>query len=51
MPRVPIVLVCEQCGARNYRTTRSESAKPGERLEKKKYCPHCATHQPHKESR
>ena len=49
--RVKITLVCEVCGARNYKRTKAR--KPGEetRLEFKKFCPACNQHTLHKESR
>ena len=48
--RVDIVLVCTECEARNYKTTKAN--KPTTRpLEKKKYCPTCDKHTVHKESK
>jgi len=47
--RLSIVLVCERCGSRNYRTTKKRQA--SERLQMKKFCPRCATHTVHRESK
>ncbi|MBN1655138.1 MAG: 50S ribosomal protein L33 [Deltaproteobacteria bacterium] len=48
--RRPIVLVCGQCGRRNYRTTKRR--KPTERLlVLKKFCPTCNRHTEHRESK
>ncbi|MEM6958461.1 MAG: 50S ribosomal protein L33 [Myxococcota bacterium] len=49
--RVPISLVCEVCGSRNYK--RDKARKPGEneRIQMKKFCPKCRRHTLHKESR
>jgi large subunit ribosomal protein L33 len=47
--RAQIVLVCEECGGRNYRTTKA--AKERERLSIKKFCPACNRHTVHKESK
>ncbi len=46
--RARVVLVCEQCGARNYHTTKARNQ---ERLEIKKFCPTCNRHTLHKESK
>ncbi len=48
--RVPIVLACTVCGARNYRTTRSRQV-GSKTIELKKFCPKCRTHTGHKESK
>ncbi len=48
--RVKVILVCEECLARNYETTKNAS-KQTERLEMKKYCPHCNKYTIHKETR
>jgi len=45
---VRVALVCSECDARNYQTTKK---KTGERLELKKYCPHCERHTLHRESK
>jgi large subunit ribosomal protein L33 len=47
--RAHIVLVCEECGGRNYKTTKA--AKKQERLSIKKFCPACKRHTVHKESK
>jgi large subunit ribosomal protein L33 len=49
--RARIFLVCGECGARNYRTTKARHAKPGDRLELKKFCPRCNRHTSHQESK
>jgi large subunit ribosomal protein L33 len=46
--RVRVALVCGECDARNYHTTKKKSS---ERLEMKKYCPSCERHTLHKESK
>ena len=46
--RTRIVLVCEECGARNYHTTK---ARKQERLSIKKFCAACNRHTVHKESK
>ena len=48
--RVKIVLVCEDCGGRNYQTTKSRTGKT-ERLTLKKFCATCNKHTVHKESK
>ena len=48
--RVRVALVCSECGARNYKTTRKKDAK-GERLTIKKFCKGCERHTQHKESK
>ena len=47
--RARVVLVCEQCGARNYHTTKARRNQ--ERLQIKKFCPACNRHTVHKESK
>ena len=47
--RARIVLVCEECGARNYKTTKASEQR--ERLEIKKFCAACKKHTVHKESK
>ena len=47
--RERIVLVCEQCGARNYKTTKASEQQ--ERLSIKKFCAACNKHTVHKETR
>jgi large subunit ribosomal protein L33 len=47
--RARIVLVCEECGSRNYQTTKAR--KQQDRLEIKKFCPPCNRHTKHKESK
>ena len=48
--RLRIALVCEECGARNYQTTKARN-KRTERLRIKKHCPQCKRHTVHKESK
>jgi large subunit ribosomal protein L33 len=48
--RAHIVLVCEECGGRNYKTTKAKKAQQ-ERLSIKKFCPACNRHTVHKESK
>jgi large subunit ribosomal protein L33 len=48
--RLYVALVCGDCGARNYRTTKARD-KRQERLEIKKFCPACNRHTVHKESK
>ena len=46
--RENITLVCGTCKQRNYRTSKNKKTTP-EKLELKKYCPFCRSHQVHKE--
>jgi large subunit ribosomal protein L33 len=48
--RQRVVLVCEVCGARNYRTTKARKAAQN-RLALKKFCPACNKHTLHRESK
>ena len=48
--RPKITLACEVCKHRNYITKKNRRNDP-DRLELKKFCPNCGTHQGHKESR
>ena len=48
--RVQITLECTSCKERNYSTTKNRRTHP-ERVERKKYCPRCNGHKPHKETR
>lgn len=45
-----IILVCTVCLSRNYSLTKSQNM-GSSRLELQKYCPKCAKHQLHKETR
>ena len=47
--RQRVALVCGDCGARNYQTTKSRTSK--KRLELKKFCGTCKQHTVHKESK
>jgi large subunit ribosomal protein L33 len=56
--RTPIVLVCTECKARNYKTTkRAESGPPSPDgdttppVELKKFCKQCQKHTVHKETK
>jgi large subunit ribosomal protein L33 len=49
--RVKVALACEQCGARNYHTTKVRKAGVPERLTLKKFCPSCVRHTMHKETK
>ena len=49
--RVKVALACEDCGARNYHTTKLRKAETRERLMLKKYCPACGRHTVHKETK
>ncbi|MBK6528658.1 MAG: 50S ribosomal protein L33 [Deltaproteobacteria bacterium] len=47
--RIKVVLACEVCGRRNYRTTRSST--PGTKgVRMKKFCVGCNAHTMHAES-
>ena len=48
--RVKVVLACEQCGTRNY-TTSKDRAKQPDRIEQKKFCRTCNAHTKHRETR
>ena len=48
--RVRVALVCEECGARNYQTTKKRG-NAEERLTLKKFCAACGRHTMHKESK
>jgi large subunit ribosomal protein L33 len=48
--RLRVALSCSECGARNYQTTKSRE-KSSVRLEIKKFCPTCARHTLHKETK
>ena len=50
MPREKIILECTDCKSRNYFTDKNRRAHP-ERVEWKKFCPRCAKHALHKESK
>lgn len=45
-----ITLACTECRERNYTTTKNRHTQR-ERLEKRKHCPRCNNHQPHRETR
>ncbi|MGE0786206.1 MAG: 50S ribosomal protein L33 [Sandaracinaceae bacterium] len=49
--RVRVALVCSECGARNYKTTRKKDGQKGERLTIKKFCKTCGRHTDHRESK
>jgi large subunit ribosomal protein L33 len=48
--REKIHLACETCKRRNYSSTKNKRKHP-DRVEYRKYCRHCRTHTPHKETR
>ena len=48
--RVRVALVCGECGARNYQTTKKKVG-GAERLTLKKFCKACNKHTEHKESK
>lgn len=45
-----VILACGECSERNYSTPKTQ-AQATERLELKKYCPRCANHTLHRETR
>lgn len=47
--RIELSLVCEVCGARNYKTTRARGDTDPVKL--KKFCKHCGKHTMHTEAR
>ncbi len=48
--RVKVTMACLECKERNYITTKNKKTK-SDRLEFKKYCPRCAVHTLHKETK
>ena len=48
--RPKVTLACTVCKERNYITTKNRHTQR-ERLQLRKYCPRCNTHQPHRETR
>lgn len=48
--RPKITLACTECKERNYITTKNRNNQR-ERVELKKYCSRCRTHQPHRETK
>jgi large subunit ribosomal protein L33 len=51
--RQRITLVCSECQARNYQTTKApkRSSDIAEAIELKKFCKHCDKHTLHRESK
>ena len=50
--RQPITLVCSECQARNYKTTKApRRGATTEPIELKKFCKHCDKHTLHRESK
>jgi large subunit ribosomal protein L33 len=49
--RQRVALVCDECGARNYKRSKPKATGPAERLTLKKYCPQCKKHTVHRESK
>jgi large subunit ribosomal protein L33 len=47
--RIDITLVCSECEARNYKTTRKQGTQG--QLELKKFCPTCKRHTVHRETK
>jgi large subunit ribosomal protein L33 len=45
-----VILACAKCKRRNYTTTKNKRKHP-DRVTFKKFCPYCATHTDHKETR
>lgn len=50
MARDNIILQCTECKNRNYYTDKNKKTTT-ERLEFKKFCPKCRTHQVHRETK
>ena len=48
--RQRVTLKCTECKNENYYTDKNKKTTP-ERLEIKKYCPHCSKHTSHKEKK
>jgi len=48
MPREIITFQCTECKRKNYTNMKNKKTTT-DRLEFKKFCPHCRKHQPHKE--
>ena len=47
--RIEVTLVCLECEARNYKTTRKPEQEG--QIEKRKFCPTCRKHTVHKETK
>jgi large subunit ribosomal protein L33 len=47
--RLEVTLVCVECEARNYKTTRKPEL--AGQIEKKKFCPTCKKHTVHREAK
>jgi len=48
--RIIITLACQECKRRNYSSKKNKKNTP-DKVELKKYCPHCRKHTPHKETK
>lgn len=48
--RVIVTMACADCKRRNYTTKKNKKNNP-DRIEFKKFCPHCNAHTSHKETR
>ena len=48
--RVGVTLACTDCKNRNYTTQKNKKNDP-DRIEFKKFCPHCKTHTVHRETK
>ncbi|MGD8316708.1 MAG: 50S ribosomal protein L33 [Myxococcales bacterium] len=49
--RVKVALACEECGARNYHTSKARKTGTQERLTLKKFCRNCGRRTVHKETK
>ncbi|MDR0985404.1 MAG: 50S ribosomal protein L33 [Mycoplasmataceae bacterium] len=47
--RTKVILICNECNGRNYHIYRNKASE--DRLELRKYCPHCKKTTIHKETR
>ncbi|MDD5922398.1 MAG: 50S ribosomal protein L33 [Eubacteriales bacterium] len=48
--RVKVILACTECKNRNYNTFKNKKNNP-DRIELKKYCPHCRKETVHRETK
>ncbi len=48
--RVVVEMACTECRSRNYSTTKNRRNDP-DRMELRKFCPHCRGHRQHREAR
>jgi large subunit ribosomal protein L33 len=47
--RIDVALACQECGSRNYKTTRKKEQEG--QIELSKFCPKCKRHTMHKETK